>query len=398
MASIKKLPNGKWRARADKDRVTRYEPTRHFDTRKEAQRWLDEITASKVSGTYADPRSGRITFKDYAEHWRKTRLHSGSTAANVDQHLRVHCYPELGDLQMSEIRKSQLTTWLAARPIADSTKNIVLGTVKSLFADAVEDKVLATSPAKDVALPSRASTQDMWIPTWPQVNQLRNLLPEKYKLAVDLVVGAGLRQGELLGLELDCVDFLKTKSVIVRQQRKQIPSPLHIGFPKTVHSRRSIPVADLLLQQVAEHVRQGYVRDCTVLDRTQPKAKRGASDEELMRPARLLFTTGRGEPRLMWANEWRAVWRKAAEQVEGWPLDGYRGGVHCLRHFYASGLIRYGESAPTVCRRLGHANPNVTMGIYAHLWPDSDVTTRKAIEAMYAEQERELSAVENLSD
>lgn len=384
MASISKLPSGRWRARYRDD--ARQEHARHFDRKADAQHWLDEVATARVTGTYADPRAGRITFKEYAEQWRGTRSHSESTASNVEQMLRVQCYPPLGDLPMNKIRRSHVSTLLASAKLADSTKNILVGMIRGLFADAVEDRIIGSNPVKDIAVPSRTSVRDMWIPTWQQVNQVRELLPSKYQLAVDLVVGSGLRQGELLGLELDCIDFLKSKSVVVRQQRKQIPSPLHIGFPKTVHSRRTVPVADRTLQQVAEHVRGGFARDCVVLDRTLPKGKKGASDEELMRPAKLLFTTGVSDDRLMWASEWRRIWTGATSQISGWPTDQYRGGVHCLRHFYASGLIRYGESVTTVCRRLGHANPNITLAIYAHLWPDSEYTTRKAVEAMYAEQ------------
>ena len=37
------------------------EHARHFGGRIDAQRWLDEVTASVITGQYVDPRSGRIT-------------------------------------------------------------------------------------------------------------------------------------------------------------------------------------------------------------------------------------------------------------------------------------------------------------------------------------------------
>ncbi len=54
------------------------------------------------------------------------------------------------------------------------------------------------------------------------------------------------------------------------------------------------------------------------------------------------------------------------------------GGVtmHSLRHFYASLLIRHGESVTTVQARLGHASAAETLDTYSHLWPDSDDRTR----------------------
>ena len=57
-------------------------------------------------------------------------------------------------------------------------------------------------------------------------------------------------------------------------------------------------------------------------------------------------------------------------------------GFHELRHFYASLLIRHGESVKTVQRRLGHATAAETLDTYAHLWPDSDDRTREAIDSV----------------
>jgi integrase len=43
--------------------------------------------------------------------------------------------------------------------------------------------------------------------------------------------------------------------------------------------------------------------------------------------------------------------------------------IHGLRHVFASMLIAMPESDPVrVSKQLGHANPNITLGIYAHLF------------------------------
>jgi integrase len=52
---------------------------------------------------------------------------------------------------------------------------------------------------------------------------------------------------------------------------------------------------------------------------------------------------------------------------------------HELRHFYASLLIRHGESVKTVQARLGHASAVETLNTYGHLWPDADDSTRDAV-------------------
>lgn len=59
---------------------------------------------------------------------------------------------------------------------------------------------------------------------------------------------------------------------------------------------------------------------------------------------------------------------------------------HDLRHYYASLLIRHGESVKTVQARLGHASATETLETYAHLWPDSDDRTRVTVDAVLGGQ------------
>jgi hypothetical protein len=53
MASIARRPDGRWRARY-RDTEGR-EHARHFDRKVDAQRFLDNVTASVVRGDYVDP-------------------------------------------------------------------------------------------------------------------------------------------------------------------------------------------------------------------------------------------------------------------------------------------------------------------------------------------------------
>ena len=81
------------------------------------------------------------------------------------------------------------------------------------------------------------------------------------------------------------------------------------------------------------------------------------------------------------------IWCPAARQA-GLP-DGT--GLHLLRHYYASLLIRYGESVKTVQARLGHATAAETLDTYSHLWPDSDDRTREAVDSQLGADSRGLA-------
>jgi integrase len=81
-------------------------------------------------------------------------------------------------------------------------------------------------------------------------------------------------------------------------------------------------------------------------------------------PDGLVFTTETGGP--IRRTSFSAVWRAAVAAA------GEDGAVfHELHHYYASLLIRHGESVKVVQSRLGHATAAETLDTYAHLWPDS---------------------------
>lgn len=94
MANISKRENGSWRARYRDDAGK--EHAKHFARKSDAQRWINEVTASVVRGDYVDPKAGRVTVAAYAATWEAVQVSSPGTARIVDNALRLHLLPELG--------------------------------------------------------------------------------------------------------------------------------------------------------------------------------------------------------------------------------------------------------------------------------------------------------------
>jgi site-specific recombinase XerD len=79
-------------------------------------------------------------------------------------------------------------------------------------------------------------------------------------------------------------------------------------------------------------------------------------------PEQLVFTNdeGNGISRTWFSRE---LWRPAVARTGARRDTGF----HDLRHYYASLLIRHGESIKTVQHRLGYATAAETLDTYAHL-------------------------------
>jgi integrase len=67
------------------------------------------------------------------------------------------------------------------------------------------------------------------------------------------------------------------------------------------------------------------------------------------------------------------LWKPAVAAI-GRPELTFR----CTRHFYASALIRRGQDAVVVARRLRNS-PAMVHQTYAHLWHGDDDRSREAI-------------------
>ena len=82
MASLAKRPDGRWRARY-RDAAGK-EHSRHFTRKLDAQRWLDEVTTSVVTGQYVDPKAGRVTFEAFYGEWAARQVWEATTVLAMD--------------------------------------------------------------------------------------------------------------------------------------------------------------------------------------------------------------------------------------------------------------------------------------------------------------------------
>jgi integrase len=352
VASIAKRPDGRWRARYQAPNGKWH--ARHFARKIDGQRWLDQQTAGIVTGAYVDPRAGKITFREYAEQWRSSQVHRLSTQAYIEGRLHRQAYPVLGDRPLASIRPSDIQAWVKrlTEQLAPSTVGVVHGIVSGIFRAAVRDRVIAHNPCDGTRLPKVTKSRVEPLAT-ETVLALADAVPDRYRALVILAAGSGMRQGECFGLTVDRIDFLRRIVRVDRQLISVAGRTPYLAPPKTPASVRSIPLPTVVVDALAAHL-----------------AKYPPVQGDLM------FTTHAGQPirRTTFGSLWRAAVNGA-----GAPAGT---GFHELRHYYASLLIRHGESIKVVQARLGHASAAETLDTYSHLWPDSDDRTREAIDAV----------------
>ncbi|MFG2636228.1 tyrosine-type recombinase/integrase [Streptomyces sp. NPDC048362] len=200
---------------------------------------------------------------------------------------------------------------------------------------------------------------------------VRSALSEQYRPMVDLAGGCGLRQGEVLGLAVEDVNFIDGVVHVVRQVKLIRNRP--VFAPPKGAKERTVPLPDSVARSIEEHISQHPPASVTLPWRAVDGAPVTAS---------LILHRDQGRP--INRNDFnRGAWRPALEAA-GVPL-GRASGMHALRHFYASVLLDAGESIKALSEYLGHHDPGFTLRTYTHLMPSSEKRTREAVNRAFAD-------------
>src|SRR5262249_5854512 len=149
---------------------------------------------------------------------------------------------------------------------------------------------------------------------------------------------------ELLALTWGCIDLDKA-SMKIERSLEQTRSGVAFKAPKTKTSRRTISLPPMAIEVLRAHrLRQLEIR--VALGQGKPG------------PDALVFSTIEGDPIRPdnLSSDWARFVRK-----RGLPPVSFHG----LRHSHVSALISRGVDVVAVSRRIGHANPAITLSTYA---------------------------------
>jgi integrase len=377
---------------------------RAFDTSEDAKQWLATANTDTKRGEFVDPSDGEISLADYIiDHWWPSRTDEPSTADPMRSRIWNHIIPILGDFALREIDASALRSFAAellAR-VESSTAEVIWGHLSSILNSAVDDKRLLRNPIKvhKSVKPPRRTEKKAKAWTRTAVDAVRLHLQDRYKFAVDIGLGLGLRQDEAFGLAEDDFDF-KAKVVHVRRQlRWDIKGRPYFCLPKGGKTRE-IPLSPNLAARARDHIRRFPPTPCTLPWRN-PEPSTNALEARQRKPitVQLVFTTSHGnriyyrtwndrswKPALAAAGLITAVGEKVRRdggRIRRTPVYAAQREdmFHVLRHTYASVQLEAGESIVSLSTWLGHSSPKITLDHYAHFMPGAG---RRGLAAMDA--------------
>ena len=174
-----------------------------------------------------------------------------------------------------------------------------------------------------------------------------------------LALCTGMRLGEILALRDGRFDPIK-KVIEVREALEETKG-MAFKAPKSKAGRRDLTLPDIVVEVMREHRKQ--------LLETRLMLGLGKLESD-----HLLFPHPNGGP--LRPTTVSGDWGDIADAI-GMPEVTF----HSLRHSHASQLIDAGVDIVTISRRLGHAKPDITLRIYAHLFKKDDSKATDAINA-----------------
>ncbi len=335
MASIRRLPSGKWQA-------TVLLPGRHRTTwthplKKNVERWAREVERKRDAGERViDRAAGRVTLGQFQPRWQAAQKLEPHTLNSYLSVWRLYVEPHLGKMPVAGITPLDVHTWQAtlSRQLDGGkgrTRQQAHKVLSSMMKAAVQGNLRADNPCAGIKPPTHKAEPGRAL-TEAEAVRLLAALPEPEM--VEVMLRCGLRWSEVAGLKGDAVDWFKGTIHV----RRAMTSQGIRDYGKSDESDRHVPVPKDLLKRLAPYL-EG--RD------------RGAP----------LFVTRRGTG-LRYSNWRRRVWLPAVEEA---GLDGLTG--HDTRHTYASWLAIAGVDVDRRQAMLGHATP-VMAQRYTHLRPE----------------------------
>jgi len=212
------------------------------------------------------PTSARLTVESYLTDWlaeARASVRPG-TLRRYEQIVRVQLVPELGRIPLSQLKPADVEAMsrrilrtLSPRSVAHAR-----AVLRTALSRAVRHQLIHRNAAA-LAAPPRVEHREVETYSPEQVRTfLDGIRGDALKGLYVLAIAAGLRQGEVLGLQWADVD-LDHRTLTVRAALQRINGVPTLVETKTARSRRTVPLPRIAVTALREQLlrgrRVGYV-------------------------------------------------------------------------------------------------------------------------------------------
>jgi integrase len=353
-------------------------------TQKEARETLKVWLKEREAGLDASERARSITVAQLMEDFLQLSQEKGlrpKTIENYEHLARVHIIPVLGKKEVRSLDSWTITRFLMTRKkVADKGTRVgterlsphTLRQTRMVLRRALDlarrRKVIATNPADDAEIPAhdryeaRSLTQD-------QAKTLLAALPEHpFGTFYLLMLGLGMRPGEVRGLKWSDVTFAETGGrIVIARQIQRVDGVFREVPVKTRKGNRWVALPGFVARALKQHQER------------QAEAIAAAETSGIVRPAAwsdLVFQNAEGNP-----VEERWVVQRFHDLTERLELPRMR--LYDLRRSCVTFLHAMGVPPNVIKDIVGHSQISVTMDYYTDTHDTSREEAARILDAAF---------------
>jgi integrase len=342
-------------------------------TKRAAEIELARLIAEHAAGNGVDPTKATVGefLATWLNDWAKQNV-SPLTFQSYEKLIRLYLVPRVGAMPIQKLKPQHLQSLYAGlgrdggvdgRPLSAQTIGHAHRLLSRALGHAQTWSTISSNPAKAVS-PPPVPRQEVEILTEDQIAHLLKATEGRdIRPLVCFLLGTGARRAEALAITWRDLDLDRGIVTIKASLEQTLAGGLRVKEPKSRAGRRSVTLSPWLVAELRAHkVHQQQDRLALGMGRVPDDAP--------------VFGNLDGSWRT--PNSVTTAWSRLADEL-GFPEVV----LHALRHTHVSQLIASGSDILTISRRVGHSNPNITLGIYSHLFRNTDQAAAAAAEAMF---------------
>lgn len=371
--TIRQRKDGRWEARytVGRDPGTGKQVQRsvYGATQHEVRKKLVQATAALDSGTYKEPC--KMTLGQWLDIWTADYLGGvkPSTAFLYGEQIRLHIKPALGSVKLEALNAHDIQRFyngLSAqkegkRSLSPKSVENVHGILHKALQQAVAVGYIQFNPADACTLPRAEKKEIKPLDKEQTAAFLKAIEGHRHEILYKVALFTGMREGEILGLMWDSVDFEKGTITVKRQLRREQKKggAYYITTPKNGKPRTIAPAPWVMKLLRTQRARQA-----------EQRLKAGP----LWEGSGMVFTNETGG-----YLSYRTVYdcfKRIMAQI-GVPSARF----HDLRHTFAVASLRAGDDIKTVQGNLGHHTAAFTLDVYGHVTEEMKQASAQRMEA-----------------
>lgn len=357
--SIRQRSDGRWEARfvigVDPGTGKDIRKSVYAATQKEVRKKMTEALAALDQGTYREPC--KMTLGQWLDIWSADYLGGVKpfTLRSYSDHIKNHLKPSLGAVKLDALNAHTIQHFYNGlsqdrdgKPgLSPKTIKNIHGVLHKALKQAVLLGYIRVNPSDACVLPRIEKAAIHPLDEEQSKAFLQAIQGQRYEILFTVTLFTGMREGEVMGLMWECVDFNRGIILVNKQlQREKKVGGQYIFAPLKNDKTRIITPAPFVMQLLRHHQRS----------QTEQRLKMGS----LWNESGLVFTNEVG--RHLAYSTILKDFKKAVASI-GCPSVRF----HDLRHSYAVAAIRSGDDIKTVQGNLGHATASFTLDVYGHV-------------------------------